>query len=287
MSINKRVNLFLGSVFIIALMMVVVPAYASGDDDCRRGHEQCGHNDDDGGDIDIDSHDRIDIDIEAEAEANAEANADANAESNAEASGTQNVSITSQRPGNSYIGGGNSTAGEQKVFAIGGGWLTGNASFRFDLTDKDARKLRIARDWRMWGFSDALVNKMQCSAKIVYKPFGSSKKCEDALAPAPVPAGILISEDEYASLTMAQVAKEEYEEHAEQVEYRQEQQTLLIEELQSEHAEDNAKIDALKATVTRALEERDKRDIKEEEQRVAIAKIYSKYEAQEEEPADE
>lgn len=93
--------------------------------------------------------------------------------------------------------------------------------------------------------------------------YAPAPKAAPPSAPAAEPMGMYISEEEYDLLMMAQVNIEEYEEHAEQVEYRQVQQTQLIEELQNEHEADDAKISALKATVDAALKERDERDAKE------------------------
>lgn len=226
---------------ILLLMFLSLSAFADKDKECRGDPHHC-HGDDSGPPIEID------VDAGADADASSEAHAESSSDATAEASGTQNVNIDSRRPGSSFIGGGDSTASDQKVFAVSGGWLTGNASFRFDITDKDARKLRIARDWKADGYAAELVNKMQCSAKIVYKPFGSKEKCEVALkVPETVPTGnVTITEDEYHGLLVAQVQQEELDEAIEQAEYRYEQQQVEIDYLEEERAKDDAEIKELK-----------------------------------------
>lgn len=262
--------------FLLLLMFLSLSAFADRDDECRGDPHHC--HDDDGGVP-------IEVEAEADADASAEANADANSESGAEANASGgNVSITNKRPGTSFIGGGDSTASDQKVFAIGGGWLTGNASFRFDLTDKDARVLRIAREWNVEGNHHA-ADKLQCSVKVVWRPFGSPEECYDALnQPEPEPVGRYLSHDEYHELTMAQVAQEDFDEAVEQAEFRYAQQESQIQQLEKEHEDDDEEIKALKVVVSDALKQRDARQAAEDQKTNAFAEIYSKYAEQAEEP---
>lgn len=105
--------------------------------------------------------------------------ADANAEggeASATANGEQNVTFEgSQSPGRGYIGGGSSTADDQKVRAISGGWLTGMASLRWDATDKELRGLRRADNFRERGQIEA-ADRMECSQKVIYKAVGGSRQ---------------------------------------------------------------------------------------------------------------
>jgi hypothetical protein len=206
--------------------------------------------------------------------AGGDANANSESNSNSEANSTQNVSIDARSPGRSFIGGGDSTSDDQKVFAIGGGWLTGNAAIRFDITDKEARKLRIAAGWRSEGLIDA-SNRLQCSLKLVYKPFGSAEECYGALSPKVEPTSKVISEAEYNELTMAQVAQEEFKAVVEQAD----QQALLIEELEEEHKRDIAQIAALQAIAAK-IEDTEEQEAREwAEQQKALAAILEKREA--------
>jgi hypothetical protein len=158
----------------------------------------------------------------------------------------QNINIDNRRPGNSYIGGGDSTAHDQKVFAIGGGWLTGNASIRFDLTDKEARALRVARDWRADGRIQA-ADRLQCSLKIVHKPFGSSEDCFNALNPPEAPdlSGIY-NQSAQSGWLLAEVTEEEYIAQQEMIADKFAQYDSLIEEKELKHQADDVEIARLK-----------------------------------------
>jgi hypothetical protein len=94
---------------------------------------------------------------------------------------SQSISFENRTPGRAFVGGGDSTAADQKVFAVSGGWLTGAMGFRLDLTDRDSRKLRIAEQWRADG-RVAAADKLTCSIKAIYKPFGSADECYTVLA---------------------------------------------------------------------------------------------------------
>lgn len=262
--------------FLLVLMFVSLSAFADRDDECRGDPHHC-HDDDGGG-----------VPIEVEAEADADASAEANSESGAEANASGgNVSITNKRPGTSFIGGGDSTASDQKVFAIGGGWLSGNASFRFDLTDKDARVLRIAREWNAEGNHHA-ADKLQCSVKVVWQPFGSPEECYDALnQPEPEPVGRYLSHGEYHELTMAQVQQEEFDEAVEQAEFRYVQQQSLIEELEKEHEEDDAEIELLKRDAAIVKAQQDKEAAVRSTKQMQLGSILQRLEAADREPDDD
>lgn len=148
-----------------------------------------------GGKADADANADVDINIDtggadaradadADANATADANADADADATADASAsntgntvTSSTHIDARTPGRSFVGGGDSTATDQKVFAISGGWLTGSAGIRLDWTDKEARVLRIADDLE----ADGLVlesDDMRCSLSRIYRNVGGTKdKC--------------------------------------------------------------------------------------------------------------
>lgn len=265
--------------FLLLLMFVSLSAFADRDDECRGDPHHC--HDDDGGVP-------IEVEAEADADASAEANADANSESGAEANASGgNVSITNKRPGTSFIGGGDSTASDQKVFAIGGGWLTGNASFRFDLTDKDARVLRIAREWNAEGNHHA-ADHLQCSVKVVWRPFGSPGECYEALnPPEPEPIGRYLSHDEYHELTMVQVQQEEFDEAVEQAEFRYAQQQSLIEELEKDHEEDDAEIEQLKREAAIVKATQDKEAAVRSTKQMQLGSILQRLEAADEELHDD
>lgn len=114
----------------------------------------------------------------SEAASEAEASAVGTAEQEQSQANEQQVNFNSnhQTPGRAFIGGGDSTADDQKVFAINGGWLTGSAGFRLDLTDKDARKLRRADSLRARGLYEA-ANELECSAKVMRKALGGEDAC--------------------------------------------------------------------------------------------------------------
>jgi len=87
-----------------------------------------------------------------------------------------------------------------------------------------------------------------------------------AAPPDPIPAGsVVITESEYDDLLVAQVAQEDFEEHAEQTEYRYAQQQSLIEALQEEvddfesEADEIERIKREQAVLKAAEEERAKR----------------------------
>ena len=254
MKLIRIIQLYALSLLLVGGLMISCTAEASKPHNggvCN-GHDNCDT-------TNVDESITIEADSSAEGgDASADANANADADANANAEGG-NVVINSKRPGNSYIGGGNSSAEDQKVFAIGGGWLTGNASIRLDLTDKDARTLRVAQEWKDAGYIDA-ANKLQCSIKLIHKPFGSAEECEAALAqpPAEVPMGYtIISEEDYDMLLMAQVSQEEFEEQQALAADRFAQQQSLIKSLEDENNEDDAAIAQLKreAAALRKAEE--------------------------------
>ena len=83
------------------------------------------------------------------------------------------------------MAGGDSTADDQKVFAISGGWLTGAAGIRLDITDKGARQLRIANQWRMDGRVSA-ADRLECSVRAINKAFGGPDECWTALSSSQV-----------------------------------------------------------------------------------------------------
>ena len=79
-------------------------------------------------------------------------------------------------------------------------------------------------------------------------------------APAtPPPDGVVVPYAEYDELIAQAANAEEVEEHAEQSEYRYTQQQHLIESLEKDHEDDQAEIDALKKKVDDAVVDRDAR----------------------------
>ena len=128
-----------------------------------------------------------------------------------------------------------------------------------------------------------------CSLKEVRREFAELElNCRDTLTihitplPTPEPTGmVVISEEEYEQLSMAQVSKEVYDDHQEAVEYRYEQQQVLIEALEEEHASDDVKIAALKGVVDAALKERDAKEAEEEASRERFKAILAAKEAKE------
>ena len=242
--------------FFLFLIFVSFSAFADRDDDCRGDPHHCNGGGGDDPPIEVEAEADADASATADAESHSESSSESSSDSSSEASGTQNVNIDARSPGRSFIGGGDSTADDQKVFAVGGGWLTGNASIRFDLTDKEARALRIASQWH----ADGLIKqsyRMQCSLKIVYKPFGNPDKCFTTLSPPkPEPTGnVVLTEDEYHGLLLAQVQQEEFEEQQQMVEDKFAQYDNLIKEREVEHEADDAEIERLK----RQLAEEDAR----------------------------
>lgn len=103
----------------------------------------------------------------------------------ADQANSQSLSLENRTPGRSFVGGGDSTSDDQKVFAISGGWLTGSAGIRLDLTDKDARKLRVAAEWRADG-RVAAADQLTCSIKDINKAFGGADTCYTLLAESKV-----------------------------------------------------------------------------------------------------
>jgi len=135
-----------------------------------------------GKDKDPDVEQEQDQDQQQEQEANAEAQAEAHASSEASSNEqSTNISSSYQRPSSVYLGSGNSSASDQKVFSLGGGWLTGGAAIRFDLTDKEARKWRWADEIEVDGYPLAAVE-MRCTIKTLYKALGGKDDCVTKLS---------------------------------------------------------------------------------------------------------
>jgi len=88
-------------------------------------------------------------------------------------SSSQATTITSQRPGSSYVGGGSSNATDTRVRAISGGWLTGSAGIRWDVTDRESRTLRIADEMEDRGQISS-ADRMRCSIRGIWKVVGGT-----------------------------------------------------------------------------------------------------------------
>lgn len=163
---------------VAAVLAILVVREATATEKPYQDHTcQGGHNcNDGGGDIDIDAD--LDVDVDSHSEADADAQADASASATNEGNTvTSSTHIDARTPGRSFIGGGDSTAPEQKVFAISGGWLTGSAGIRWDWTDKEARTLRIADDYEADGLI-GIADDLRCSLRRIYRNVGGSKtKC--------------------------------------------------------------------------------------------------------------
>ena len=266
---EKTIRWFIIGLIVTALLLLIVPAFA---DVYRGGYKKPPQEK-----VNVDVNQRIKTgDVESNSESSAEATAEANSDSSSEATATtgdQSINIDARTPGRSFIGGGDSTSEDQKVFAISGGWLTGNAAIRFDLTDKDARALRVAREWRALGLVGP-SNKLQCSVKVVYKPFDTPEKCVIALTPLPPPPQTNVPPD--PDMLMADITQQEYEEQQALVEDRYAQQQNKIASLEDARAEDDEEIEALKIIVHEALEHRDQRDVAQAKTRSAFKTIYER-----------
>lgn len=86
---------------------------------------------------------------------------------------TNTSTSTYKRPANTHLSSGTSTANDQKVRSVSGGWLTGGVGLRWDATDKELRKLRRADILRDRGQVSA-ADKLECSTKVIYKAIGGN-----------------------------------------------------------------------------------------------------------------
>jgi peptidoglycan hydrolase CwlO-like protein len=93
--------------------------------------------------------------------------------------------------------------------------------------------------------------------------FGGSRKMDLPQPTAtPKPTGIILTEDEYETLLMAQVQQEEIEELEEKYSNTQEELDSLREQLKSEqnsHKDDDQELELLKQQVAEAIEEAEER----------------------------
>ena len=175
----KVETIFKISVVFIVLGMFLMSAPLWADDDDRGCRGNCS-NDDDGVTITVDGGDGGDASSDASSDASAEASAeggDASAEGG-DANNNMTLNNDNRRAPHAGIASGDSTADHQKVRSISGGWLTGSAGIRWDATDKELRILDRADRIRARGQIEQ-ANKLECSAKVIYRAIGGTPaKCE-------------------------------------------------------------------------------------------------------------
>ena len=259
---------FVVLLMLAAMLAVVVTAEAS-EDDCRRGHEQCGH--DDGGGEGGDGGDGVGIGIgHGEGGEGGEANADASTGpiDNSSEGGGANVSTSSEHT-SLVLSGARDSADCFTKMGIG---AEGFGIF-WSRSDAFCKTVRLVASHIDRGNLSAAA-RLECTLnewEAIYghrKPRnkdgtmtdGYSQCVEDLdMTPAEPTGNVVLTGAEYDELVTQAVQQEEYQEHSEQVEYRYAQQQSLIEALEEDHADDQEEIEALKKRVNSEVDEADAR----------------------------
>lgn len=165
----------------------------------------------------------------------------------------------------------NNTSNCMRVWGISFGTSDGAAGLGIPTRDEGCDLDDAADDAAAMGEHD-IAWYWRCQKKHLYRRFEGDGREEKARAcheqmrnmmsqpgsDEPVPTGqVIIPEDEYESLLLAQVQQEELDEQRELAEYRYAQQQNLIDALQEDHEDDQAEIDRLKreAAELRAAQE--------------------------------
>ena len=285
MIMRARTQAALLVIFMCACILVPVLATASGDD-CRRGHQQCGHDDGgdnyggDGGDGgsggrggsggDGGSVGDVTVDTGVDVQSDQFQQQDQEQHQGQEAVATtgditidNSTDIPADTTHQAKIEIENTPdivnitpgSGDSCKAHIGGtlslpGLGTG---LTIPLPGRECRKLKYYDRMIALGDTNA-AEIIFCGLKDVKAEFRAlGLDCRDTVSihvVPPEPTGqVMVDEDEYNSLLMSQVQQEELDEYAEQAEFRYAQQQSLIEELQDEikdHDAEAAEIERLK-----------------------------------------
>ncbi len=268
MKIEKQLRLYFVLLIIAATVAIIATAEAD-EDECRQGHRQCGH--DDGGGV-VEQGQEQDQHQSQEQDQHQGQEQGQDQQQSSEQANQQSVSFNSaRRAPTNFLYMQNQVEACGRTFGISGSNTSGGWAFG----------IPIPRSWTptcdLWKAAEEAQQNgfvftsymFQCSIKAVHKVLGA-ETCGKFEHMAMVEMGFVDPPPDLTEIydraakyderwLMADITQKEYEQQQEVVEYRYEQQQTLIEEMEVEHAKDDAKIKKLEQRVEHEVNQADAR----------------------------